>query len=401
VTSIKRAGRITTFGFAVGAGLLIASGAGAAVAAAAPDDAGHTPNASSSASSARTHRPAAANSNGTSAKPKPARTISSTNDSSAPVVAVHIAKRTPAATAAVVNTLSAAAPAAGDTAVTPTASAKQTPAQRIPTPAQVQQAILAGLDGARRDLDTLRRNIELLVKHQIEGIRNNLTTLRYDLEGIFGPNRQPQQPDIPPGDTPGLIGNPAAKEIYFVYQGNTNRCVLMATAMVIGQLRGIDNMPTEEQITDEATTTPSTVTPGTMIYDPVKDTYVKYADALALLENHGITATSTQFSKGQGTAAMDHVKAALTTGESVIVTVNAYIAWGRAAPSGADSADHAITVLGVDTVNDIVYVNDSAFLTKGQGMAVKLDVFMSAWAASDFQTITAYVTPAAEATIAA
>ncbi|BBY64056.1 hypothetical protein MHEL_22990 [Mycolicibacterium helvum] len=312
------------------------------------------------------------------------------------MVQLPTSKRTPVAASA----LAAATPAASDIS-TPGASAKQTRAQRLPTPAEVQQAIVAGLDAARRDLDTLRRNIELLVKHQIEGIQDNLTTLRYDLEAIIGPNRQPQQPDIPAGDTPGLIGNPAAKEVYFVPQGNTNRCVLMSTAMVIGQLKGIDNMPTAQQITDEAATTPSTVTPGKMIYDPVKDTYVAYADALALLENHGITATSTQFSKGQGTAALDNVKGALTAGESVIVTVNANIAWGRAAPGGAVTANHAITVLGIDTVNDIVYVNDSAFLTKGQGMAVKLDVFMSAWAANDYQTITAYVTPAAEATIAA
>jgi hypothetical protein len=380
VTSIKRTGRITAFGFAVGAGLLIAAGAGAAVAAAAPDESGHTSATSSSASSARTHRPATANSTGTSAKPKPARTISSTSDSSAPVVQLHTGKRTSAAA---------------------TASAKQTPAQRIPTPAQVQQAIVAGLDAARRDLDTLRRNIELLVKHQIEGIQENLTSLRYDLEAIIGPNRAPVTPDIPAGDTPGLIGNPAAKEVYFVYQGNTNRCVLMSTAMVIGQLRGIDNMPTAQQITDEAATTPSTVTPGTMIYDPVNDTYVKYADALALLENHGITATSTQFSKGQGTAAIDNVKASLTAGESVIVTVNASIAWGRAAPGEVVTANHAITVLGIDTVNNIVYVNDSAY--KNPGIALKMDVFMNAWAANEYQTITAHVTPVQDAatTIAA
>ncbi|SBS76061.1 conserved exported hypothetical protein [uncultured Mycobacterium sp.] len=396
MTSIKRAGRIATFGFAVGAGLLIASGAGAAVAAAAPDDAGHTSTTSSSASSARTHRPAAANSTGTSAKPKPARTISSTTDSSAPVVQMNTGKRTPAAASA----LKAVAPAASDT-TTPTASVKQSRAQRLPTPAEVQQAIVAGLDAARRDLDTLRRNVELLVKHQIEGIRDNLTTLRYDLEAIVGPNRQPEQPDIPADDTPGLIGNPADKEVYFVPQGDTNRCVLMSTAMVIGQLRGIDNMPTAQQITDEAATTPSTVKPGKMIYDPIKDTYVAYADALALLEAHGITATSTQFSKGQGTTAVDNLKTALTAGESVIVTINANIAWGRAAPGGAVTADHAITVLGIDTVNDIVYVNDSAFETKGQGMAVKLNVFMSAWAANDYQTITAHLTPAIESTIAA
>ena len=136
-----------------------------------------------------------------------------------------------------------------------------------------------------------------------------------------------------------------------------------------------------------------------MIYDPVNDTYVKYADALQLLENHGITAISTQYSKGQGGLAYDNVKAALIAGESVIVTVNANIAWGRAAPGDAVTANHAITVLGIDTVNDIVYVNDSAF--SRPGIAMKRSLFMSAWAANDFQTITASVTAAQESTIAA
>ncbi len=74
-----------------------------------------------------------------------------------------------------------------------------------------------------------------------------------------------------------------------------------------------------------------------------------------------------RFSKGQGTTAIDILKTALTAGESVIVTINANIAWGRAAPGGAVTADHAITVLGIDTVNNIVYVNDSACETKARG----------------------------------
>jgi hypothetical protein len=259
---------------------------------------------------------------------------------------------------------------------------------------------MAGLDRARRDLDTLRTNIALLVKHQIEGIRDNLTALRYDLEAIVGPNRAPVNPDIPADDTPGVIGNPADKEGYFLYQGRTNRCVLMSTAMVIGQLLGADKMPTAQQITDEAATTASTVTPGAKIYDPKADTYVKYADALALLEEHGITATSTQYSKGQGATALANIKAALSAGESVIVTVNANIAWGRAAPGGVVSANHAITVLGIDTAKNIVYVNDSAS-QNGMGIAMKMDVFMGAWAPNEYQTITAYVTPAQESAIAA
>lgn len=393
VTSIERAGRITTFGFAIGAGLLIASGASAAVAAAAPDDSGST--SGSSASSSTTARSARPSSSAVS-KPKPARSVVTGTDFSAPVMQLHTKRTTKPVSAASVT-----APAATVSATTTApASARQAPARRLPTPAEVQQNIMAGLDAARRNLDTLRQNIELLVRHQIEGIRDNLRTLRDDLAGIIGPNRPPVNPDIPADETPGVIGRPNTLKNYFLYQGQTNRCVLMSTAMVIGQLLGQDKMPTAQEITDEAATTPSTVTPGTNIYDPVADTYVKYADALALLEKHGITATSTQYSKNQGAAAINDVKAALTAGDSVIVTVNADIAWGRAAPGGIVSANHAITVLGIDTAKNIVYVNDSAF-RNGKGIAMDMDVFMSSWRANDYQTITAYVTPAANASIAA
>ena len=129
------------------------------------------------------------------------------------------------------------APVASDIAA-PTASAKQSRAQRLPTPAEVQQTILAGLDAARRDLDTLRRNIELLVQHQIEGIRDNLTALRYDLEAIFSPSISPVNPEIPPDSTTGLIGNPLDKVNAFLYQGQANTCVLMSTAMGGLRVRG-------------------------------------------------------------------------------------------------------------------------------------------------------------------
>lgn len=398
VTSIKRAGRITTFGFAVGAGLLIASGAGAAVASAAPDDAGQASASSSSASassSGRSARPAKS----TAGKPKPARIAGTRSDNSAPVVRIDTGKRTPVPTAATAVTTLTVPPASDVT--TPTASAKQSRAQRLPTPAEVQQAIVAGLDAARRTLDNIRRDMELLVRHQVEGIRDNLTTLRYDLEAIFSPSRPPVNPDIPPDGTTGIIGNPLAKLPYFIYQDGKNTCVLVSTAMVIGQLLGPDKMPTGAEIIDEAAKTPSTVTAGTNIYDPVADSFVKNADALALLDAHGITAMSTQYSKNQGDLAYTNLKKALVAGDSVIVTIKAQIAWGQGTPDMAYSGDHAITVLGIDTVNNVVYVNDGAWSKQGKGMGLRLDTFMRAWSANDYQTITAYVTPAQQSTIAA
>jgi hypothetical protein len=247
----------------------------------------------------------------------------------------------------------------------------------------------------------MRRDFELLVKHQVEGIRDNLTTLRYDLEAIVSPSRPPVNPDIPPDSTTGLIGKPLDKLNYFLYQNGKNTCVLVSTAMVIGQLLGPDKMPTAAEIINEAATTPSTVTAGVNIYDPVNDTYVKNADALALLDAHGITAMSTQYSRNQGELAYTNLKKALIDGDSVIVTIKAQIAWGQGTPDMAYSGDHAITVLGIDTVNNIVYVNDGAWATRGKGMGLRLDTFMKAWSANDYQTITAYVTPAQESSIAA
>ncbi|BBX05263.1 C39 family peptidase [Mycolicibacterium aichiense] len=382
MTSIKRAGRIATFGFALGAGLLIASGAGAAVASAAPDDSSHASTSKSSASSARTHKPVAAAATRASARPKPP---------SASAVQLP-AKRTTAATSP--SSLRSVSLVSTDAPTAPTASAKQYRAQRLPTPTEIEQAVVAGLDAARRTLDTMRRDFELLVKHQIEGVRDNLTTLRYDLEAIFGPSRRPVNPDIPPDGTSGIIGNPLDKVGYFIYQDGKNICLLVSSAMVMGQLLGPDKMPTAAEIINEAATTPSTVTAGAKIYDPVADSYVQNADALALLDAHGITAMSTQYSKNQGDLAYANLKKALIDGNSVIVTIKAQIAWGQGTPDMAYSGDHAITVLGIDTDKDVIFVNDGAWKNGGQGMGLPLNTFMKAWRANDYQTITAYVTPA-------
>jgi hypothetical protein len=385
VTTTMRAGRITAFGFAVGAGLLIASGAGAAVAAAAPDGQGHTASSSSAAggstSAARSGRP--------STKPKPAQKASVRTDNSRPVVQLQTANRTPAAASPTApNTLTAAAPVTTDLAA-PVASVKQSRAQRLPTPAEIQQAIVAGLDAARREIDTFRNNLEVLVKHQIEGIRDNLTQLRYDLLAIFGPSRTPVNPDIPSDDTPGIIGNPDAKKLFFIYQGQAQSCVLMATAMVIGQLTG--TMPTAAQIINEGLTTPSTVKSGPM-YNP--QTGTNSQDVLALLEKHGIEATSTQYSKGQGELAWNDLKQTLISGDSVIAVIKSQILWGRGTPDMAFTGDHDITVLGINTNTDEVYINDSAWdLPEGQGMVVSKDLFLRAWAANEYWSISARLAP--------
>lgn len=396
MTSIKRAGRLTTLGFAVGAGLLIAAGAGAAVASAAPDDSGHASTTSSSpsisaSSSARSGRPTTDK----PAKPNPTSKVSASSDYSAPVVQLNTRKRTSAAPAVTALT---SVSAGEEPAPTPTPSVKQASAQRVTAPARVPQAAL----DIARDLNTLRRNIELLIRHQIDNLRENLTTLRYDLAAIIAPARRPTNPDIPADETPGVIGTPRSREGYFIYQGQTNTCALSTAAMLIGQLYGRDAMPTWEQIVNEAATTPSYSTPGKPIYDRVKDTFVSTTDVLQLLQTHGVTAKSTQYTRGQRDLAFNNLKAALTQGDAVAVSVNADSIWGSGAPDTAYKGDHLITVLGIDTNKNVVYVNDSAWeQTKGMGMAISMNVFMGAWAADSYTTITAVASAASLTTLAA
>lgn len=393
---IKRAGRITTLGFAVGAGLLIAAGAGTAVASAAPDESGHTSTTTSSATSsaspsARSARPATSK----PAKPKPTSKVSATSDHSASVVHLNTRTRTSAASAVTAPT---SVPAAEEPASTPAPSVEQASAQRIPTPARAPQVAL----DIARDFNTLRRNIELLIRHQIDDLRDNLTTLRYDLAAIIAPARRPTNPDIPADETPGVIGTPHSREGYFIYQGQTNTCALSTAAMLIGQLYGRDTMPTWEQIVNEAATTPSYSTPGKPIYDRVKDTFVSTTDVLQLLQTHGVTAKSTEYTRGQSDLALTNLKAALTRGDAVAVSVNADIIWGSGAPDTAYKGDHLVTVLGIDTNKNVVYVNDSAWeQTKGMGMAISMNVFTSAWAADSYTTITAVAAASSQNALAA
>ncbi|BBY64059.1 C39 family peptidase [Mycolicibacterium helvum] len=396
MTSINRAGRITTFGFAVGAGLLIAAGAGAAVASAAPDESGHASTTNSSASSsasssARSARP----STGAPAKAKPTNKVSASSDYSAPVVQLHTRNRTSAVAAATAPT---STPAAEELVSAPTPSIKQASAQRLPTPARVPQAALDVV----RDLNTIRRNIELLIRHQIDDLRDNLTALRYDLAAIIAPARRPTNPDIPADETPGVIGTPKSREGYFIYQGATNTCALSTAAMLIGQLYGRDTMPTWEQIVDEAAKTPSFSKPGQMVYDRVKDTFVSTTDVVQLLQTHGVNAKITQYTRGQSDLAVSSLKAALTQGDAVAVSVKAEVIWGRAAPETAYKGDHLITVLGIDTNKNVVYVNDSAFeQEEGMGIAIPMNRFMSAWAADSYLTITAVAAATSQTALAA
>ena len=374
MTSIKRAGRITTFGFAVGAGLLIASGAGAAVAAAAPDDSGHASSSGSSTSnsaspSARSARPSTA----ATAKPKPARTVSSSNVS-APVVQLHTKRSQAPVSSAASSTVT------DDITATPTASAKQATPKRtaaLPTPAEFQQAIMAGLDGARRNLDELREKIQTLIQNQIIGFQDNLVTLRIDLERVFNPNRQI------------IYGNPANSQYWAAGGAQTSN--LMSAAMVISRLTG--QTVTAQDIITEAMNTDSVARPGRAMYlGTDSGDWVWATDAVQLMENHGVKVTTIYYTKSQEQRALNTVEGALSQGKSVIVSIN-----GKVVSAGDESqevwtTEHQAVLLGINVTKNLVYLNDGAN-PQGQNLTLSIEDFLDAWQATRYTAIIAELAP--------
>ncbi|BBY64058.1 C39 family peptidase [Mycolicibacterium helvum] len=368
MTSIKRAGRITTFGFAVGAGLLIASGADAAVAAAAPDGSGQSASNSSSASghtsSARSAR--------TAAKPTPARTVSTRSEYSAPVVQLQAGKRTPVA---------ASAAAADEIAAVPTASAKLAAPKRspaLPTPAEFQQAVVAGLSTVRQNLDELRQKIETLVQNQIIGFQNNLVVLRIDLERVFNPNKQI------------IYGNLANAQYWAAGGAQTSN--LMAAAMVISALKG--ETVTAQDIITEAMNTDSVARPGRAMYLGT-DTYdwVWATDAVQLMETHGIKVTTVYYTKSQEQRALDTIETALSQGKSVIVSIDGKVISSNTSNQEVWTTEHQAVLLGINITKNLVYLNDGAN-PAGQNLTMSLEDFLDAWQASRYTAIIAELAPA-------
>ncbi len=113
------------------------------------------------------------------------------------------------------------------------ASSSSTP---LPAPATKLVWSLPAPNDIGRALDSAGKNVALLVVHQIQGAQANLGDLANDLSYVFGgvadPNIAPPSPDSVE------YGNYAKNYPYFVYQGNYPTCLLMATAAIIGQLRG-------------------------------------------------------------------------------------------------------------------------------------------------------------------
>lgn len=355
VVSACVVGQVGALTFAVGAGFFVASACDGAVAFAAPADSGH----SAVGSSAPAH----------SAPAGPQRSVAAPHASSS--------HKAPAATT------SASAISTVPASVTRTlAVAKATPqAPHLPTPVEVQQAVTGAVQTVRRELVALEHKVEAEIKRDVAGLTRAL--------GIKPPAQR-------------IYGNLSNSQ-YWATQSAEN-CVLMATASVIGQLKG--SMPSEQQIADQATSTQSVVDPSRKMYLGLNtDDRVAIGDAEELLRLNGIDATTKDdYTKTQGLIALRAMELDLKAGKAVMVGVKADAIWNylhATPPPGAvaEAADHQISVIAINATTRTVYINDSG-LTKG-GVAVPLAVFMRAWQADSFETTSAVLAEAASAAIAA
>ena len=232
-------------------------------------------------------------------------------------------------------------------------------------------------------------------------------------------------------DGTGFYGNPEVNSQYWVKQSYEN-CILMAAAMVVGQMRGnVEEEPTEDEIVNYAKITDSIVVPGKKVYinENTSDGATAMDTAMLLRKYYDLNAEFTTYSTpavingeqtsvatvADGQRALLDVQAALARGEGVIVGVNAQIMWaavqcttgscqGGNGPGIPDyqTPNHGVVVIGVDVENGIVYLNDSGPETQGQmvkdkdgnmvkryplGEPVTLGAFMSAWQTDSYETI--------------
>ncbi|WP_246227879.1 C39 family peptidase [Mycolicibacterium helvum] len=270
--------------------------------------------------------------------------------------------------------------ATDDITAAPTASAKQAASKRVPalpTPDQALRTITDSLGTVRRNLDDLREKIETLVQNQIIGLNNSLLDLRIDLQRLFS-------------NKPLIYGNPANSQFWAAQGIETS--YLMAAAMVITRLTG--ETVTADSIVDEAMATNSTVQSGRKMYlGPSVFDFVYPADAFALMENHGIKVTTTNYGSNQGFQAFTGIEKALAQGKSVIVTINGPIT-SVFYPNLQQSMGHPVVLLGIDVTNNVVYLNDGTLPQSGQKMTMSIDDFIDNWRASNFSATVAELAPA-------
>jgi hypothetical protein len=202
----------------------------------------------------------------------------------------------------------------------------------------------------------------------------------------------------------GVFGNRERAAKAFIEQTGDN-CSLVAVAIVMSQLShkptNLGNLEQTASQLDSVIDENGDGAPEKM-YNLNREGGVHGADAVVLLQHEGYSAAMEHFKNKND--AMATVQQALQSGQAVLVGLHSYAIWkATVGVDGSDGKtpanDHMVVVTEVDMDKKIVYINDPALGPKGnyineetgkpdgQNLAVPLDVFLTSWRASKYQTI--------------
>ncbi len=274
----------------------------------------------------------------------------------------------------------ATSPPAAD--VTPAPAAQQLArrtALSLPTLADVQQVIVAALDGLRRELNTLWHNL----------------TRAFGL----GQVHTPRPPAQPPEDTDVIHGN--LKNQDFWQASPTRIANLAVVAMVVGQLTG--TMPNFDAIVEEATDTDSvdrealdpvtgngTGKPRKMYLGADTNDWVWSNDAAQLMENHGVLPKGSFYNSADGDTALANVIAALDQKKAVVALISS------PAPNFTGNVVRLVVIVAVDDTTNEVIVNDAALGADGKGKVMLKADFMQAWKPKFYEMMVVEQAPSAQ-----
>ena len=172
-------------------------------------------------------------------------------------------------------------------------------------------------------------------------------------------------------------GAPEDDAWYWLFQGyGTGTCGATSVAMVIADMM---NMPlgSNQQVVEQA------VTLGLLQYDPSNPDWQKWggwsgmttSNVEALLESYGVASTS------YTGANVGHLASYLEAGHPIVVMVDGEEIWYGGDDDATDwgqAPNHFVQVVGVDYVQQVVYLNDPA-IENGAGLAVSMSLFEDAW----------------------
>ncbi|MBY0441284.1 MAG: hypothetical protein K2Q25_03995 [Mycobacteriaceae bacterium] len=195
---------------------------------------------------------------------------------------------------------------------------------------------------------------------------------------------QPEAWSAPAPNTSGMYGDPAASAVFWQPQSLKDDCALLAVADVVGELTGRE--PTEQEMITLAKGTPSEIRPGPIYVPPSEPgdpnqpkggTGVEMVDETVLLKQYGITSEVIDqvHPDATGLNGLAAIQNYLAAHRHIIAWLNSATIWNSTAQRAR--ADHFVVVTGLDTINQLVHLNDSALDHPDE--QVSIATFSKAW----------------------